>query len=246
MKGATLESSDSHLRQGSATRRLVLVADNSLIVEVIRLGFRQSGEFRLVGYADGREASARTILRADPEVILFDDMGRSERAVELLREIRSEDAEIPVLVLSLSLDSESLEQAFLAGATAVISKAVQPTALVTLVRETLNGHIVHRPSHLRLSTGGPTSAVAAADLPLTEREFEILQLAAHGATNADIARRLWVTEQTVKFHLRNIYRKLDVTNRTQASHFAHANGLVGPSPETVISRRQLGLVAAAS
>ena len=243
MKGATLESADSQLRHGSATRRLVIVADNSLIVEVIRLGFRQSGEFRLVGYANGRETSASTILRADPEVILFDDMGRSERAIELLRELRGEDAEIPILVLSLNLDADALEEVFIAGATAVISKAVQPAALVTLVRETLDGHIVHRPSQSH-PNGGPTPALAAADLPLTEREFEILQLTAHGSTNADIARQLWVTEQTVKFHLRNIYRKLDVTNRTQASHFAHANGLVGSPPNTVTGRRQLELVAA--
>ena len=51
---------------------------------------------------------------------------------------------------------------------------------------------------------------------------------AAGSTNSDVARKLWVTEQTVKFHLRNIYRKLDVANRTEASHFAHMNGLVKP------------------
>jgi DNA-binding CsgD family transcriptional regulator len=68
----------------------------------------------------------------------------------------------------------------------------------------------------------------AEDFPLTERELEILRLVASGSTNGDIARRLWVTEQTVKFHLRNIYRKLGVANRTQASHFAHVRGLVGP------------------
>ena len=69
-------------------------------------------------------------------------------------------------------------------------------------------------------------AVATDDCPLTTRELEILQLVARGSTNGEIARRLWVTEQTVKFHLSNIYRKLEVGNRTQASHYAHVNGLV--------------------
>jgi DNA-binding CsgD family transcriptional regulator len=50
---------------------------------------------------------------------------------------------------------------------------------------------------------------------------------AAGSTNSEVARSLWVTEATVKFHLRNLYRKLDVANRTEASHFAHVNGLVG-------------------
>jgi DNA-binding NarL/FixJ family response regulator len=64
------------------------------------------------------------------------------------------------------------------------------------------------------------------DCPLTLREREILGLVAGGATNGDIARTLWVTEQTVKFHLSNTYRKLGVANRTQASHYAHVNHLV--------------------
>jgi DNA-binding CsgD family transcriptional regulator len=56
---------------------------------------------------------------------------------------------------------------------------------------------------------------------LTKRENEILRLVADGLPNAEIARRLWVTEQTVKFHLSNIYRKLGVSNRTQASQWIH-------------------------
>ena len=61
---------------------------------------------------------------------------------------------------------------------------------------------------------------------LSARELEVLRLVAAGSTNSDIARKLWVTEQTVKFHLSNIYRKLEVGNRTEASHYAHVNGLL--------------------
>jgi DNA-binding NarL/FixJ family response regulator len=66
--------------------------------------------------------------------------------------------------------------------------------------------------------------------PLTNRELEILKAVAEGHTNARIGRSLWVTEQTVKFHLSNIYRKLGVANRTEASRYALMNGLFGPSP----------------
>jgi DNA-binding NarL/FixJ family response regulator len=66
--------------------------------------------------------------------------------------------------------------------------------------------------------------------PLTNRELEILKSVAEGHTNARIGRALWVTEQTVKFHLSNIYRKLGVANRTEASRYALVNGLFGPSP----------------
>lgn len=218
----------------SALRRLVIVADNSLIVEAIRIGFRASGEFKLVGYANGHTTTARTILGAHPDAILLDDMDQSHRSIELMRSVRNEDETVAVLMLSVQLGQDWLDEVFGAGATAVISKATQPAALATLVRETLNGHIVHRPSQTT-PTAERTRAIDAQDLPLTRRELEILLLVASGSTNGAIAQRLWVTEQTVKFHLRNIYRKLNVANRTQASHFAHARALVDFAATPVLS-----------
>ena len=66
---------------------------------------------------------------------------------------------------------------------------------------------------------------------LTEREIGILKAVARGLSNQAIARELWVTEQTVKFHLTNIYRKLDVANRTEAAHYAHQHGFVTAASE---------------
>jgi DNA-binding NarL/FixJ family response regulator len=72
-----------------------------------------------------------------------------------------------------------------------------------------------------------------ADL-LTRRELEILRHVTAGMSNGSIARELWVTEQTVKFHLSNIYRKLGVSNRTEASHRAHAQGFTGSAMATLV------------
>jgi DNA-binding CsgD family transcriptional regulator len=66
---------------------------------------------------------------------------------------------------------------------------------------------------------------------LTKREVEILQLVAEGYSNSQLARMLWVTEQTVKFHLSNVYRKLEVANRTEASRWAQLQGLLPPRAE---------------
>jgi DNA-binding NarL/FixJ family response regulator len=210
-------------------KRLVVVADNSLIVEAIRIGLRTSGEFDLLGHANGRRTSARTIVDAAPDVVLVDDMDHSELAVGLIRAIKDENEAITVLALTVRMDPEWLDRLFDAGASGAISKAIQPLALSTLVRETLDGHVIHvgsRPAVSSRNRGVRAHAVAAEDCPLTTRELEILQYVAAGSTNGEIARRLWVTEQTVKFHLSNIYRKLEVGNRTQASHYAHVNGLV--------------------
>lgn len=240
MMGATLATSDWTWRDTSAPRRLVIVADDSLIVQAVRIAFRQSSEFKLVGHADARRTSAETILGAEPDAILLDDMKHSDRALQLLGEIRARDDNVAVLLLTLELRPDWLARAFNAGATAAISKSTQPLALATLVRETIDGHIVHRPP-----TSAPSSVPSCPgdDLPLTARELEILQLVASGATNGVIAGRLWVTEQTVKFHLRNVYRKLGVANRTEASHFAHLKGLVGLASPPAAAERPLLTIA---
>jgi DNA-binding NarL/FixJ family response regulator len=232
--GASMETSDTGPGLASSSRRLVIVADNSLIVEAIRIGFRKSGEFNLVGHADARRTSAATIIGAEPDVILLDDMDGAERAIELIREIGAEGGAATVIVLSLQMDPDWLDRLFTAGATAVISKATRPVALATLVRETMNGNICHAPPRATGVGGAQPIAAPGGGLPLTGRELEILKLVASGCTNAEIARCLWVTEQTVKFHLRNVYRKLNVANRTQASHIAYVKGLVGPRPEPAV------------
>lgn len=207
-------------------KRLVVVADNSLIVEAISIGLRNSGEFKLLGHVSARTGSVRAIAEAGPDVVLVDDMERSDRAVELIRQVKAGQDRVVVLVLTTSMESRWLEAAFHAGADGAISKATHPAALVTLVRETINGNVLH----LYKSSGDwPSSrpeAVPVGSCPLTARELEVLELVAAGSTNGEIAQKLWVTEQTIKFHLSNVYRKLDVGNRTEASRYAHVNGLV--------------------
>ena len=222
-----MKSADAGARLTGRVKRIVIVADNSLIIEAIAGGLRRSGEFHLLGHTNGRRTSARAIAGVQPDAILLDEMDRSERVLQLIRDVKAEDERIAVIVLSIHMDPTWLEQIFDAGATAAISKASQPVVVATLARETLNGHIVHAFPGRRVTGRRHASAVSAEALPLTERELEILQLVAAGSTNSEVARSLWVTEATVKFHLRNLYRKLDVANRTEASHFAHVNGLVG-------------------
>jgi DNA-binding NarL/FixJ family response regulator len=206
-------------------KKLIVVADNSLIVEAIRSGLHESGAFDLLGYTDPYNATARLIAGAGADVVLLDEADQSERAIALIRSVRDEVEDVPIFVLAVRLEGEWLSRAFQAGATGAISKAVHPTAMATLVRETLSGHIVHPLSSI--ARGSEVEKEPTPEhSPLTDRERQILQLVAAGATNGEIARQLWITQQTVKFHVSNIYRKLDVANRTEACHYAHVNGLV--------------------
>ena len=207
-------------------RQLVVVAEDSLIVEAIGIALRKSGEFNLLGHLDARTASVQQIVEGEPDLLLIDEMDQSDRAVELIRQTKAERNSIAVIVLTLSPESARLDELFEAGASAAVSKATNPGALATLIRETLDGRVLHVHKPAGSVRGSSGSSPAAEESALSARELEVLRLVAAGATNSEIARKLWVTEQTVKFHLSNIYRKLEVGNRTEASHYAHVNGLL--------------------
>jgi DNA-binding NarL/FixJ family response regulator len=215
-------------------KRLVLVADKSLIVEAIALGLRKSGEFEVLGHVDARTAQVPDVFGAASDVVLVDDMERSDDAVALIGQIRAAHSDAAVIVLTSSMETKWLDAIFAAGATSAISKATHPGSLATLVRETMDGHIVHAYRSPGSSQGSTSGAVSGKDCPLTARELEVLRLVAAGSTNGEIARQLSVTEQTVKFHLSNVYRKLDVANRTEASRYAHVNGLVAVAKPTAV------------
>jgi DNA-binding NarL/FixJ family response regulator len=133
------------------------------------------------------------------------------------------------IVLSLYDDPERIQAAFEAGAAAYVLKSADPEDLASAIRQAFK-HSVY------LAGVGPTPPPAQAmdgndQRTLTRRELEILRLVAEGHSNRQLAQILWVTEQTVKFHLSNIYRKLNVSNRTEASRWAQLHGLLTAGTE---------------
>jgi DNA-binding NarL/FixJ family response regulator len=131
------------------------------------------------------------------------------------------------IVLSGREDADSIASAFAAGAAAYVTKAAHPDDLAAAVRQVFGPSVFFAEN--RTAPQLPPSRVDLSDLGLTRREAEILTLVAEGHSNAQVAKMLWVTEQTVKFHLSNTYRKLNVSNRTEASRWAQLNGLLSPA-----------------
>jgi DNA-binding NarL/FixJ family response regulator len=202
-------------------KRLVIVADHSFVVHAIRLALRQTAGFQVVGFIDGRTPADAALTELRPDVVVVDDMQLPENAIARIREATEHAPDAKRLLLTMRMDEEWLGEAFEAGADGVISKSVHPVSMGTLLREISQGHVVQRFRATR-------PVASQEDCPLTEREKEILTLAAEGYTNNRIARELWVTEQTVKFHLSNTYRKLGVANRTEATRYAYMHDLVLP------------------
>jgi DNA-binding NarL/FixJ family response regulator len=162
-----------------------------------------------------------------PDILLLDldfpDDGLD--GIAMIREARERDTELRVIVLSLYDSPHEVEAAFSAGASAYVLKSVHPDDLATAVRQAFEPSI-YLPSWKQPASqaGGDRSKL------LTERELEIVRLVGEGHSNRELARMLWVTEQTVKFHLTNVYRKLGVSNRTEASRWAQSQGLLTGSP----------------
>ena len=201
-------------------KRLLVVADRSLAAHSIRLALRQTTGFEVTGFVGGGLPVRDALAVQRPDVVLVDDPEDSEGVLERLREVSEHAPAAQLLVLTMRMQDAWLADVFEAGADAVLSKSMHPVSLGTTLREVVRGNVVHRYE-------SPPRAAAEA-CPLTRRELEILLLAAEGHTNGQIARSLWVTEQTVKFHLSNTYRKLGVANRTEASRYAHLHALVEP------------------
>jgi DNA-binding NarL/FixJ family response regulator len=202
-------------------QRLFIIADHSMVVQAIRLALRQTAGFQVVGFVDGRGPVVGALTQQQPDVVLVDEMQEREHALARIREVQDELPAATTLLLTQSKDGDWMEDVFAAGADAVLAKGIHPVALGTLLREICQGNVIQRFRSRR-------PEVAVESCPLTDRELEILRLVAEGYTNGRIARELWVTEQTVKFHLSNTYRKLGVANRTEATRYAHLHDLVAP------------------
>jgi DNA-binding NarL/FixJ family response regulator len=138
--------------------------------------------------------------------------------IESLRRARTRVPQLTTIALSVSDDPEQIAAAFDAGASAYVSKKTQPDDFLMAIRQLFEKSIFFAGDRRGQA---PNREVRL----LSPRELDVLRIVAEGRSNAEVAKTLWVTEQTVKFHLRNIYRKLGVSNRTEASNWAHAHRL---------------------
>ena len=209
----------------------VILYEHPLWAEAVEGVLRRVG-VDIVGKATTGSEAMTLVQRMRPE-LLVTDIGAADgdrAGLACLREARQQIPGLRVVVVSLSDDMKEIDAALQAGASAYVLKSAHPDDLASAVRQAF-AHSVYLAAPAGLANGrvldqGAESADQAA---LTKREREILQLAAEGYSNAHLARMLWVTEQTVKFHLSNVYRKLNVSNRTEAARWAQIHGLVSTS-----------------
>lgn len=194
--------------------RVLLADDHELVLEGLRSLLEAEGDIEVTGTATGAEQLLDSLERQLPDVVVLDLELPRIGGLECLKRIRANKRPVRVLVLTAYGDGASMRAALEGGADGYALKTEPPQVTVSSIRQVHRGQLVFPLAAKRWLLGRAAPPDSA---QLTDRERETLSLVAEGRTNAQIARRLKVSENTVKFHLQNLYLKLGVTNRTEAA-----------------------------
>ena len=204
--------------------KILIADDHPLMLAGVRHSLEADEGFEVVAEARSGTEVLPLIGRTSPDAVLLDLRMPGIDGLGCLDRIVARHPNTKVIVLSVTSDPERIQAAFRHGACGYIVKGIDVIDLPSAIRQAVDGTAYHA---LGLPALNEESAVKAAGL--TERELTIIKAVARGLSNQAIGRELWVTEQTVKFHLTNIYRKLRVANRTEAARWAFAHGLLSES-----------------
>jgi DNA-binding NarL/FixJ family response regulator len=159
--------------------------------------------------------------RLEPDVVVLDLQLPRLDGLQCLELLATTCPRVRTVVLSAADDAETIDAAMRRGAAGYVLKSVNPLDLPAAIRQSVEG-AVFQPARLLEGVRPPGSRAGG----LSEKESAVLDELAKGYSNRQIAQALWLSEQTVKFHLRNVYRKLGVANRTEALRLAHDRHLV--------------------
>jgi len=202
--------------------KVVLVDDHA----VIRAGLQQllagTDDIEVVGTAANGAEALEVVRSIRPDVVLMDLQMPEVDGVAATRAIMAEDLGVDVLVLTSFSDSERIIAALDAGAVGYLLKDADPEDVLQGIRAVSRGE---SPIHPRAARALLGSRAGSPQVQLTSRETEVLGLVREGLANKQIARRLDISERTVKAHLTSAFARIGVSDRTQAALWAERNGL---------------------
>lgn len=231
--------------------RLVLVDDDPLVLQGLRLMLTGAPGIDVVGDADDGDRLVDVVREATPDVVLLDLRMPRLDGVAALRALRATPGvPQPVVIVLTTFDTEPVVlDALRAGASGFLLKHTPPADIVRAIRAAADGEPTVSPTVLRrlidhvadtpvgtgagrTGQGGPGTSLAAEDglAALTDRERQVAGAVADGLGNAEIARRLYLSHGSVKAHISSALTKLGLENRTQLAIAAHTAGVVGPRP----------------
>ena len=203
-----------------AKLRVLLADDHPLMIAAVRSALESEKDFEIVGEATSGSQVMPLVSSARPDVVLIDLRLPEIDGLTCLERISAKHPTVRVVLFSGVDDRAQIAVALERGACAYLVKSIHPGDLAAVIRQAVAGSFFCAAG---LDTA--TTRSGGDDAGLSGRETEILCGVSRGLSNRAIAKELWLSDQTVKFHLHNIYRKLNVANRTEAAKYAFDHGL---------------------
>ena len=204
------------------TLRVLVADDHRLMHAAIRRALEHAPDFEIVDEVSVGSHVLPAVHAAKPDAVLLDLRMPELDGLACLERLRKQAPEVAVVILSSYSDAGQIDAAREAGARGYVVKTVEPVDLAEVLRTAL--------SSTTFAVWGakpePEAPAATEAAVLSEREAAVLDAVARGLSNREIGRQLWISEQTVKFHLRNVYRKLGISSRTEAVRYAYRTGRV--------------------
>jgi two-component system response regulator DevR len=216
-------------RPAAAPIRILVVDDHTIVRQGLRSILELEPDFTVVGEAADAAAAIADTAQLRPDVVLLDlklsDSAPAE-GLDVCATLRDQQPAVRIVVLTTFLDQKLLVGALQRGASGYVLKDVDAVELARIIRTVHRGESGFDGRSARLVVRSLTGQPAAPARLLSERELEVVRLVAHGATNVQAARDLFVSESTVKYHLRLAMRKIGAKDRTELVYRAGAQGLL--------------------
>jgi len=227
-------SSDNGTEFQPKSIRIVLADDHPIVRDGLRKLLSLEDDIEVVGEAsDGREV-VQVVQETNPDVLILDLRMPYMDGLATLQALQQIDRKVRVIVLTASEDKNEFVQAMKLGCSGIVLKQTAPELIVKSIRKVHSGEIwldSHTTAAVMRQFASPTDAISGAPAkgrersPLSQREREIVGLVAQGYKNREMAEKMFISEQTVKNHLHNIFDKLGVSDRLELALYAIHKGL---------------------
>src|SRR5512139_18321 len=212
--------------------RLMIVDDHALFREGLASIIRSEQDIEITGLAGSVREAVEMARQTRPDMILMDFSLPDGTGADATRQILAEVPDCKIVFLTMSEEDDNLFDAIRSGAKGYLLKNMQPSKLVVALRSVQNGEsALSRSMTMRLmdELSRTKKSETTSDATLTLREIDVIRALASGQSNAEIAKQLFISENTVKYHVHSALGKLGLSDRKELASYARDHGLVKPA-----------------
>lgn len=205
--------------------KILIADDHSLVREGLKQILELESDMQIVGQAGDGEEAIMLLQQTKPDIVILDINMPKMNGIQTLRRMKDMDYTTKIIMLTFHEEEEYIRETLNLGANGYVLKDAESESLTKAIREVYNGG-TSTPTHIMNSNfeeqflHGKTNSEKE-KRKLTKREYEVLTLIAEGISNKEIASRLFISEKTVKNHVSSVFKKIGVSDRTQAAIYAY-------------------------